>query len=200
METNVAEYNQVKKYEGFYIGRYEAGVATYNEETNSFENSVTFNGNASLYNKVDIQTPLNTNWCWQNYNYIARQEGTVVGTGTNKANGNIVSKANCIPYYHTDYYTAVEMTRRMYKNHKTVQSGLVTGTQWDMMMKYMQSCGIDVLISNWANYDDVELTQLRGYYTNVTSAAVTTGFNSVNEITRNQWSSKYMVYTNNRGN
>ncbi len=129
METSALEYNQVKRYEGFYIGRYEAGVSTYNEETNRFEESVIFKDNASLYDAVGVQTSINSNWGWQNYDYTARQEGTIVGIGTNKVAGNIVSKANSIPYYHADYYTAVEMTRRMYENHKSVISSLTTGTR-----------------------------------------------------------------------
>ena len=30
------------------------------------------------------------------------------------------------------------MSRRLYANHKYVKSGLVTGTMWDVMLKYMQ--------------------------------------------------------------
>ena len=41
--------------------------------------------------------------------------------------GKITSKAGEIPYYHTDYYTAVKLSNNMYKT-KYVQSGLVTGT------------------------------------------------------------------------
>ncbi len=48
----------------------------------------------------------------------------------------------------------------MYKNHKYVRSGLVTGTMWDMMMKYMQDNGINVKSTNWGNYDNVSLTNL----------------------------------------
>ena len=29
----------------------------------------------------------------------------------------------------------------MYSNHNYVKSGLITGTQWDMMLKYMQDTG-----------------------------------------------------------
>ena len=177
-----AEKVQVEKYGGFYIGRYEAGVSTYNELTGNFENSVIFNNNALLHNGVTTQTGIN-NWTGQNYDYIARQEGTIVTTGTNKATGNIVEKANSIPYNFADYYTAVEMTRRMYENHESVISGLVTGTQWDMMMKYMQENGVDVLTSNWGNYDDVRLTDLRGYYADQTLQGGASQFKSVNEIT-----------------
>ena len=30
------------------------------------------------------------------------------------------------------------MSERLYENHKYVKSGLVTGTMWDVMMKYMR--------------------------------------------------------------
>ena len=152
METNVAEYNQVKKYEGFYIGRYEAGVATYNEETKSFENSVTFSNNATLEGAVGIQTGINSSWWWQNYDYTARQEGTIVTTGSNKVAGNVVSKANSIPYYHADYYTAVEMTRRMYENHKYVTSVLITGTR----MGYDG----EIYARQWCGYSNIKLGKL----------------------------------------
>ena len=190
METNIGEYNQVEKYGGFYVGRYEAGVSTLNETTGKFEDSVTFSNGVSLFNAVSNQTGLH-NWDWQNYDYTARQSGTIVTTGSNKATGNIVEKANSIPYYHSDYYTAVEMTRRMYKNdtdrNKYVTSGLVTGTQWDMICKYLQDGGVDVTASDWGNYDNVSLggtteeTKLRGYYTNVTSGE-TDGFKSVSNL------------------
>ena len=71
LETNTIEYMQIEKYSGFYIGRYEAGVATLNKETNEFENSVTFNENASLYEAVTVQTGID-NWGWQNYRYTVR--------------------------------------------------------------------------------------------------------------------------------
>ncbi len=144
LETNSAELPQIEKYNGFYIGRYEAGVATLNKEkenngeANPFDDSVTFSGGKSLFQAVAIQTGIISGWTWQNYDFTARREGTPVTTGSNKARGNIVVKADSIPYYHADYYTAVEMSRRLYSNHKYVKSGLVTGTQWDMMIKYMR--------------------------------------------------------------
>ena len=90
METNLAELPQIKKYNGFYIGRYEAGVSTLNKEKKSngdaypFDDSVTFDGGKSLFNSVEIQTGIN-NWNWQNYDFTARRVGTLVTTGTNKA-------------------------------------------------------------------------------------------------------------------
>ncbi len=166
LETNTIEYMQIEKYSGFYIGRYEAGVATLNKETNEFENSVTFNENASLYEAVTVQTGID-NWGWQNYNFTARKEGASVITGTNKTIGNITVKADSIPYYHSDYYTAVEMSERLYSKHSYVKSTLVTGTMWDMMMKYMQKQGTDVTSSNLGNYSDTTLEDCTGWYCQV---------------------------------
>ena len=192
-ETNIAENEQIEKYGGFYVGRYEAGVSTLNEETGKFEDSVTFSNNKSLFSTVGTQTGLVSGLAWQNYDYTARQTGTIVSTGSNKATGNIVEKANAIPYYHADYYTAVEMSRRMYKNdiqrNKYVTSGLITGTQWDMICKYMQDNGVDVTSSDWGNYDNVSLggtednKKLRGYYTNVNTNAnaETDGFKKIED-------------------
>ena len=192
----------------FIAGRYEAGVGTLNEEKkanneeNPFDYSVTFEGNASLYGSVGIQTGLN-GWGRQNYNYTARQTGTLVTTGTNKATGNVVVKANSIPYYHADYYTAVEMSRRLYSNNAYVKSGLITGTMWDMMLKYMKETGnVDVENSNCGNYDNISLTNLRGYYTDVTYstnasvAGATNGFKSCEGLTNtNSGTNSWVILT-----
>ena len=147
-ETNEIEFLQIEKYEGFYIGRYEAGVGTLNKEkeengtteekANPFDYTVTFANEASLFNSVGVQSSLISECTWQNYNFTAKREGTPVNNVTNKATGNIVVKADSIPYYHADYYTAKEMSTRLYSNHKYVKSGLVTGTMWDVMLKYMR--------------------------------------------------------------
>ncbi len=89
---------------------------------------MTFNNNASLFEQVTVSAGLN-NWGSQNYSFTARRTGTLIINGNNNATGNIVEKANSIPYYHADYETALEMTRRMYENHNFVDSGLVTGTR-----------------------------------------------------------------------
>ena len=142
--TVSTERFQIEKYNGFYIGRYEAGVGNLNKEkeergeTNPFDYTVMFENGVSLFNKIQIQTALVSGWKGQNYNFTAKMEGTPVSNVTNKATGNIVLKADSIPYYHADYYTAIEMSERMYSNHPYVNSGLVTGTMWDVMMKYMR--------------------------------------------------------------
>ena len=197
METNTAEEEQISKYDGFYVGRYEAGVSTLDEETNTFKESVTFTNNKSLFSAVGIQSGIN-GWGWQNYDYIARGKTVPDSNYPNKATGNIVEKANSIPYYHVDYYTAVEMSRRLYDNNSYVQSGLITGTQWDMMMKFLSDSSdySDMKSTNWGNYDNVSLSNLRGYYTNVnTSNASTDGFKDASSFTTNSGTSSWVILT-----
>ena len=196
-ETNSAEKEQIEKYGGFYVGRYEAGVSTLDEETDTFKDSVTFSNNASLFNSVTAGTGIN-NWGWQNYDFIARGKVITDSNYPNKATGNIVEKANSIPYYHADYYTAVEMSKRLYSNNSYVQSGLITGTQWDMMMKFLSDSSnySDMKSTQWGNYDNVSLTNLRGYYTNVnTSNASTDGFKSAEGFTTNSGTSSWVILT-----
>ena len=196
-ETNSAEKEQIEKYGGFYVGRYEAGVSTLDEETDTFKDSVTFSNNASLFNSVTAGTGIN-NWGWQNYDFIARGKVITDSNYPNKVTGNIVEKANSIPYYHADYYTAVEMSERLYNNNLYVQSGLITGTQWDMMMKFLSNSSdySDMKSTNWGNYDNVSLSNLRGYYTNVnTSNASTDGFKDASSFTTNSGTSSWVILT-----
>ena len=196
-ETNSAEKEQIEKYGGFYVGRYESGVSTLDETTNTFKDSVTFSNNASLFEAVGIQTGIN-GWGWQNYDFIARGKVITDSNYTNKATGNIVEKANSIPYYHADYYTAVEMSKRLYSNNLYVQSGLITGTQWDMIMKFLSDSSdySDMKSTQWGNYDNVSLTNLRGYYTNVNSSnGSTDGFKDANSLTTNSGTGSYVLLT-----
>ena len=196
-ETNTAEETQISKYGGFYVGRYEAGVSTLDEETSTFKDSVTFNNNASLFNALEIQSGIN-GWTWQDYNFIARGKVVTDSNYQNKATGNIVEKANSIPYYHADYYTAVEMSERLYNNNLYVQSGLITGTQWDVMMKFLSDTSdySDIKSTQWGNYDDVALSNLRGYYTNVNSSnGLTDGFKDANSLTTNLGIGSYVILT-----
>ena len=52
-----------------------------------------------------------------------------------------------------------------------------------MMMKFLsdKSDYSDIKSTDWGNYNDTSLTNLRGYYTNVTSAGATDGFKSVTD-------------------
>ena len=196
-ETNTAEKEQIEKYGGFYVGRYEAGVSTLEEETGTFKDSVIFGNNASLFNTVGIQSGIN-GWGWQNYSFIARGSVITDSNYPNKTTGNIVEKANSIPYYHADYYTAVEMSDRLYSKNAYVKSGLITGTQWDMMMKFLSDSTdySDMKSTQWGNSDNVSLSNLRGYYTNVNSSnGSTDGFKSAEGFTTNSGTGSYVLLT-----
>ena len=90
--------------------------------------------------------------------------------------GNVTSKANEIPYYHTDYITAFEMSKRMYKDDeeksKYVSAGLITGTMWDVMLNVMNAkvgCNLSSC-KEWGNYLDTEWTISRGLYCETTAS------------------------------
>ena len=73
------------------------------------------------------------------------------------------------------------MSDRLYSKNSFVKSGLITGTQWDMIMKFLsnESNYSDMKSTSWGNYDNTSLTNLRGYYTNIISTGATDGFKSV---------------------
>ena len=149
--TNTAEKVDVQKYSGFYVGRYEAGTS-----------EVILSGNVKWENASTGSTI--NGWGWQNGSFVSSK---VTG-------GKITSKAGEIPYYHADYTTAVEMSRNMIST-EYVQSGLVTGTMWDMMMKFMSTSSnySDLKSSNWGNYNNntsVTYTAGRGRYLTVNSS------------------------------
>ena len=127
----------IQKYSGFYIGRYEAGTS-----------KITFADNKTL------EIPEGTSGGW-NENY----------TSNKVINGKITSKAGEIPYYHADYKTAVDMSKSMYSDSKYVESNLVTGTQWDMAMKFIskEPDYSDVKSTSWGNYkNNTQVTYSQG--------------------------------------
>ena len=129
-ETQIpaAELSQIQKYKGFYIGRYEAGTSK-----------------ITLSNGIDFSKK-STASDWQNSNFSIRD-------GLNcTAEGKITTKAGEIPYYHSDYFTAAKLSNNMY-NTNYVNSGLITGTQWDVILNFIAD-GDDTVIklSKWGNY------------------------------------------------
>ena len=85
--------------------------------------------------------------------------------------GNITCKAGEIPYYHADYTTAITKAKEMYNNNY-VQSGLVTGTMWDVTLNYFKSQDntLDLTKTIWGNYNDATLTECKGRYITVNSS------------------------------
>ncbi len=131
--TNTAEFVQIEKYGGFYVARYEAGTSeiTLTDHV-KFENAST----GSTINGLG----------WQNGNFASNKV----------ISGKITSKAGEIPYYHADYPTAVEMSKNMY-NSDYVRSGLITGTMWDVMLKFIAtdtSSDSDLKNTSWGNYNN----------------------------------------------
>ena len=155
-QTDGIEEAQIRKYSGFYIARYEAGL-----------------GEAGFSNPMQAVTASTNStygWTWQSDVYTkANVSSTAKPT----------SKANEIPWYHADYFTAIEMSKRMYTTNTSVTSGLVTGTQWDIMLQYIASSSEYTSSGNWGNYNDSSITLNRGYYTNVNSSGTTDGFKAV---------------------
>lgn len=146
--TNTAELPQIQKYGGFYVGRYEAGTS-----------NIKLSTNVKFANKNEA-----TNWT--NDSFSIRD-----GLGHSVTEGTITLKAGEIPYYHADYFTALKLSNSMY-NTDYVQSGLVTGTMWDSMMKFIAGTNDDIVTKgNWGNYmnGNVTYTEGKGRYATVNS-------------------------------
>jgi hypothetical protein len=118
-----------------------------------------------------------------NFSSISSSDGNSGATSyTNVTSGKVTSKADEIPWYHTDYYTAVEMATRMYQDNSYVTSGLITGTQWDVMVGVMNektSCNIASDSKAWGNYSKTTWTITRGKYLVVNSSGAQGSWASV---------------------
>ena len=112
---------QTKKYGGFYVGRFEAGLASNIEEYTSGQT-----WNATVYNVEGIPQ----------------------------------SKAGLIPWNFIDWTQSRKNARNMY-NTATVNSGLITGTQWDVMINKIASSDSTKSLTdseNWGNHYNTTLT------------------------------------------
>ncbi len=128
-------YESVKKYKGFYVGRYETGIA----ETMSKPTSSTIlyaNGN----NKPQIKMGTDT-WIHIPWGGTAAQEAYDGYQGNDNSNG------------------AVLVSRSLYPDNKTNSKGanshLIYGVQWDAIMRWFKNSGISVSDSRtWGNHKD----------------------------------------------
>ena len=164
-ETNTSELSQIEKYKGFYIGRYEAGTS-----------EIELKNNVKFENTSTTQTLTEGKWTsiWHSPDFLS----------SNVTKGKITTKAGEIPYYHADYTTAVEMSKNMYDTDY-VQSGLITGTMWDVVMKFITTDNTnysDLKSSDWGNYNasssNVRYTAGQGRYAevNLSNGSVTKAF------------------------
>ena len=155
-QTDGVEKNQIRKYGGFYIARYEAGLGAA--------------GVSNPMQAVTAGTNSTYGWSWQSDVYTKEKVSSTAKP---------TSKANEIPWHHTNYFTAVEMSDRMYADSSSVYSGLITGTMWDVMVQYIASSSEYTSSGTWGNYNDSSINLDRGYYTNVNSSGTTDGFKAV---------------------
>lgn len=123
--TPKAEVQQIEKYDGFYVGRYEAGLASTITEFTTNQKST---GSNQVYNLDGVPQ----------------------------------SKAGVVPWMFIDWTHSKANAESMYNNNY-VSSGLITGTQWDVILNTMKSkAGLsdsDITNSNsWGNYKNKQLT------------------------------------------
>ena len=134
--TYTSELPQIRKYGGFYIARYEAGLAETIPEFTDAQKQI---GSNQVYNKEGIPQ----------------------------------SKAGIVPWMFIDWNMSQKNAKNMY-NTESVSSGLITGTQWDVMLKQMVErtdlTETDLTNSaNWGNHANNSIEykgrMARGYYT-----------------------------------
>ena len=118
--TPKPELTQIEKYGGFYVGRYEAGLASNIKE---FSKNQTHTGSNQIYNLEGVPQ----------------------------------SKAGIVPWDFIDWTHAKANAERMY-NNSYVSSGLITGTQWDVILntlinkKLLTLADISTDSNTWGNY------------------------------------------------
>jgi len=107
--------------------------------------------------------------------YVARYESGIPDSLTaaqttysqRDVSGKPISQKNAIPWNGIQPSTIIFNAQSMI-NTVSVQSGEITGTQWDTMCKWIASAGKDVSTSstNWGNYYTVAVNGINSYSTN----------------------------------
>ena len=79
--------------------------------------------------------------------------------------GKAQSKAGKIVWNRIDYNNAKTVSENVITTNE-VQSGLITGKQWDTMLKFIESAGVNVDTDcrSWGNYYDRTGYSINGYY------------------------------------
>ena len=123
--TSASEYAQIDKYGGFYVARYEAGLASNIKE---FTANQKHDGSNQIYNLEGIPQ----------------------------------SKAGIVPWNFIDWTHAKTNAESMYSNYY-VQSGMITGTQWDVILNTMinrtdlTNSDITTDSNVWGNYRNISI-------------------------------------------
>ncbi len=127
--------DSVAKYGGFYIARFEAGLPE----------------NSDLWERKDGAA-----YGWTN--------GEEAGSLNGNRNDNIsemipVSKKNNASWNRISQKNAVDVSRKMYEDSKTVTSSLIDSYAWDTVLAWYSKMGIDCIKStSYGNYIDVEMS------------------------------------------
>ncbi len=122
--TYSSELLQIRKYGGFYVARYEAGLA---KTITEFTSTQKHTGLNQVYNKEGIPQ----------------------------------AKANQIPWNFIDWKMSQKNAKSMY-NTNSISSGLITGTQWDVILKHIVEktdlTESDLInCSDWGNYANISI-------------------------------------------
>ncbi len=121
--TSASEYAQIDKYGGFYVARYEAGLASNIKE---FTANQKHDGSNQIYNLEGIPQ----------------------------------SKAGIVPWNFIDWTHSKANAEKMYNNYY-VSSGLITGTQWDVILNTLinrtglTNSDITTDSNVWGNYRNI---------------------------------------------
>lgn len=110
--------------------------------------------------------------------YVARFEAGLSNPSSNSSNNSVatpISKAGTKVWNNVSYNTSYNSANSMINNstkYGNNKSGLITGTQWDTIMKWYENSNIGVLGSNqdWGTYKDITYTVRGDYFTYTGSA------------------------------
>lgn len=125
-----SEIDQINKYSGFYVARYEASLPD-DQTTEELMATKIFSSDDN--NKTDI--------------------------------GKAQSKPDKIVWNNISYDNAKIVSENVISN-EYVQSGLITGTQWDTMLEFIEQTGVNIASDSteWGNYYNKYGYTINGYY------------------------------------
>jgi hypothetical protein len=155
----------------------QGGTIKYEKWTSSL------NGDPTADNTVDDDIPQKVTNLWgqteesqiEKYKgfYISRYEAGIPETmtpaiqnlGSRNVVGTPVSKRNSTPWNYITYTRAKANAELMYEASEYMQCGLLTGTQWDTIVKWLESSEYNVQINSttWGNYINATITGITEY-------------------------------------
>jgi hypothetical protein len=138
------------------------------------------NGTPTATNTTDdaIPTKVTSTWGQTEISQITEYKGfyisryeigipenmTAAISNANTTNRNVsgipISKKNKVPWNWIDYATAKANAERMYNSSEYIQSGMITGKQWDTVSKWLEYSGYNVQTDStlWGNHRSASIT------------------------------------------